>query len=342
MVTAAAKDVGGSPLLDPRLAPLLLFDNDGKASDGIGHARDDAGFFFYSIPTNQLLNTRVDTMRDHRYWATPQGWLLMAARGSPETFLWDPFTGGRIGLPLDREGFLRRGDGRRRCVLSRKPAVAAADDADCVVLVVDLADTALWHCRIGGADRRWLKHEFQPATFGAVVTHGAVRSAMSCLAAVEGRFVMKFGRSKIATLEFSPGPVFAVTPVDEDRAISPPVTCSSECLVESHGDLFCVRFRWPQTRTRIVAGIGVFKLDLSARAWVKAESLDGRVFLVHHCKFGASLDPQEDGLKGDCVYYCLQGDKALYVYNMERGTTALYDPGPCLQDHHSPTVFMTT
>ncbi|KAL6655923.1 hypothetical protein ACP70R_006749 [Stipagrostis hirtigluma subsp. patula] len=339
METTAAKDAGGSPL-DPRLAPLLLFDYDGKTPDGIDHASDGdgdgdgAGFLFYIIPANQLLIARVDAMRDHRYWATPQGWLLMAARGSPETFLWDPFTGGRIGLPPDREGFLN-GDGHRRCLLSRKPV---SGDPDCVVLVADLADMAFRHCRLG--DLRWLKHEYECPALGAA--RGAALSAMSNLTAVGGRLFTKVC-DKIATLEFTPGPVFAVSPVSEDRAVSPPSSCFWNRLVESRGDLFCVRFRWPQARTRplaAIAGVGVFKLDLPSMVWVKAGSLDGRVFLFNRNQFGAAIDPREAGLKGDCVYYCVADDKALHVYDMERGSTALHDPGAFLSDRCSPKMVL--
>ncbi|KAL6846067.1 hypothetical protein ACP4OV_023515 [Aristida adscensionis] len=349
-MAAKEEDAGGGSPLNPRLAPLLLYDHGGKtAGDEIDQASDAAAgdLVFYSIPRRQLVVARVDEMKDHRCWTTPQGWLLMASPSSPaDTFLWDPFTGGRISLPADCDGFLT-GDARRRCLLSRKPAAVVVDDDDpscIVVLVADLTGLAFWHCRVGGAaaDRRWLKQACEcPAALGAIP--GAVLWAMSHLAAVGGRFVTVV-RGMVAELELSPGrPVFTVvTPVDEGKVASPPANCFREHLVESRGDLFRVRFRWPEARPRsFFAGIGVFRLDLTARLWVKAESLDGMAFVFDdQGQFGASFDPREAGLKDDCIYYYMPNDKALHVYDMERGTTALHDPGACLPDHCSPKMVL--
>jgi hypothetical protein len=97
------EEADASSPLDLRHAPMLLFDHDSKASDG-----DDATFLFYSIPSKQVLRRRMDEMKDHRYWTTPQGWLVMAARCSPAIFLWDPFTGTRVSLPPRPRGFPQR------------------------------------------------------------------------------------------------------------------------------------------------------------------------------------------------------------------------------------------
>ncbi|KAG2643103.1 hypothetical protein PVAP13_2KG332235 [Panicum virgatum] len=290
----------------------------------------------------------MDEMEGHRYWATPQGWLVMAARSSPATFHWDPFTGARISLPPDREGFLGGGGGGlKRCLLSCKPAVA--DPSCSLVLVVDLDQTVLWYCRplgAGGDDGdRWRRHEYEFAAAGAE-TLGSVLWSMERLASVGGSFFMSL-IDKVARLDFLPEPQFTVIPEDLSTASWPPwapwAVSSTSQLVESRGSLFCVRFILSDLRMRFVAGIGVFRLDLSAQAWVRVGSLGGRAFLVHH-EFGASLDPQEEaaGLKGDCIYYCMPNDKALYVYDRERGTTAFANPGSCLADRCSAKVLMPT
>ncbi|CAN6204313.1 unnamed protein product [Urochloa humidicola] len=166
----AAAGEEASPL-NLRHAPLLLFDHhDGKTAVGTQASDDDgdATLFFYSIPSKQLVRKRVAEMEGHRYWTTPQGWLVMASRSSPAAFLWDPFTGARIGLPPDHDGFLR-GDGPKRCLLSCNPATATADQ-NCLVLVVDFAETVLWYYRLGiagGGGGRWLKHEYELAAAAA-------------------------------------------------------------------------------------------------------------------------------------------------------------------------------
>ncbi|KAK3133208.1 hypothetical protein QOZ80_6AG0533740 [Eleusine coracana subsp. coracana] len=309
--------------MDRRLAPLLLFDYDRETTANDSNDIDDAKFFFYSIPRKQLLSARVEEMRDHRFWITPQGWMLMAAPGSPDTFLWDPFTRGRIDLPPGSEGFLNSdGHNNKRCLLSSPTPVAG--DPSCLVLVLDLTDTVFWYCRLGG-DEPWLRHEYDPSTLGATSRNAFLRS-MSTLTSVDGKFFLS-PCDKVVTLQFSPEPAFSVFPVNEDMSISPPdYTCFTAQLVESGADLFRVRFRFSDIRSRFIAGISVFKLNLSDKTWVKAESLNGRVFVVHPYLHGASVDPQETGLKGDCIYYCRPQDKALRVYDMERGTTTLHNP----------------
>lgn len=337
--------------LDLRHAPLLLFDDhgEGKATDG------DGMFQLYSIPSKQVLRRRVSEMKDHRYWTTPQGWVLMATPGGAVTFLWDPFTGARISLPPDREGFLGGDDclKSKRCLLSCKAPVVHHDPSRCLVLVVDLADTVLWYCRIGvgdgeDADRRWLKHEY--GTVG-----GGVRRLDWSLTSVGDKFLMDVVRTDdkvVVTLEFSPEPQFTVIPVEavnRDSKPWPPHNGHSKyAWVESQGCLFHVRFRYSDYSlgNRSIVGVEVSKLDLSARAWAKVGTLDGRAFLLVHPQFGASLDPREagSGLKGDCIYYCMpDNDDALHVYDMGRGTTSLRNPGrPYIGDHCSTKVLMPT
>jgi hypothetical protein len=60
--------------------------------------------------------------------------------------------------------------------------------------------------------------------------------------------------------------------------LAAPDACSTIQLVVSGGDLFRVRFHFSDIRSRFIAGVSVFKLDLSTRAWVKAESLVVRTF----------------------------------------------------------------
>ncbi|CAL5081194.1 unnamed protein product [Urochloa decumbens] len=349
MAATDREEADAASTLDRRHAPLLLFENDGKTADGTTHhASDgDATLSFYSIPSKQLLRRRVAEMEGHRYWTTPQGWLLMASRTSPATFLWDPFTGARISLPPDRDGFLRGDDRPKRCLLSSNRVAAA--DQDCLVLVVDLANTVLWYCRLGNAGgkhddgSRWLKHEYEFAAAGGAALDD-VLWGMRSLTSVGGKFFMSLIDS-VVTLDFSPAgaPLFAVIPADMNAARWRPPSggvLTTE-LVESQGSLFCVSFSSSDLHMRFVAGIGVFKLDLAAQAWVRAESLGGRAFLVHD-EFGASLDAEEVGLKGDCVYYCMPNDKGLYVHDMKRGTTALRDPGSCLGDHCSTKLLMPT
>uniref|UniRef100_A0A8R7UTN7 KIB1-4 beta-propeller domain-containing protein n=1 Tax=Triticum urartu TaxID=4572 RepID=A0A8R7UTN7_TRIUA len=79
---------------------------------------------------------------------------------------------------------------------------------------------------------------------------------------------------------------------------------------------------------------------MAKRAWLKVETLGDRVFCVNYRHFGASLSAQEVGLQGNCIYFLRGDDKGLYVYNMERGTTTLHNPGHDLQDDVAPEMLM--
>ncbi|KAF7065403.1 hypothetical protein CFC21_071509 [Triticum aestivum] len=357
-----------SSLLDPTLFPLLLFDYDyyepggdstddsidGDLEDQEDHDGSDeseksdnddetseanGAFFFYSITKRLLLRKRVDHLKDHLYWTTPQGWMLMSHPDSHDTFLWNPFTHERIGLPPDEDDFLP--STRIRCLLSHRPT-----DPDCVVVVVNCRDTILWYCHPGA--NRWSSHMYDYTggnqwftNMQDVVAHDQIRRAavrsMSSLTAVGGKFYAHMS-DRVVRLEFLPNPTFTTIPAEEASNTGYSYTCSHSSLLESCGELFSLIMKHPTVCDHKVAQIEVQKLDLSTRAWVKVDKLDDRVFFVDSGCLGASLGAKEVGLKGNCIYFVRRQDKALYVYDMERGTTAVHDPGLDLPDDMAPEI----
>ncbi|XBI16567.1 hypothetical protein VPH35_058805 [Triticum aestivum] len=332
--------------LDRSFSPLLLFgrkhpgphgtDADEATKRGDDETAKDP-MFFYSISRRRSVCKIVDDLRDHLYWTTPHGWLLMAHAhpGSRLTFLWNPFTRRRIDLPPDRERFLTRNP--VRCALSHEPT-----DPSCVVLVVNSVDTVLWHCRPGAAE--WSEHGYYQAG-GLGVHHGRddVIHAMSLVTAASGKFYASLLGATVLTLEFSPaGPAFTETPIAEQPCHPIPMyRVWSLHLLESRGELFSVSLYHPlMERCDKVAQIVVRRLDLPARAWVEVDAIGDRAFLVDAAHFGASLGAEGAGLKGNCVYYLRRGEKGLYVYDMERGTTAMHDPGPDLPDDATSVILM--
>ncbi|BAS79594.1 Os02g0599901 [Oryza sativa Japonica Group] len=343
--------VDASAALDPKLAPLLLFGGHGDAT------------FLYSVPKRALLAptptpTRVgdggvdDMMRGHRWWATAQGWLLMAHRGSPCTFLWDPFTGRRVGLPPDHDGTVLAAEGShlRRCLLS---CCGPMDPTSCVVVVIDLADTELWYCRPG--DNHWVRLHQHPYQHSNTEHRDVIIRFLRQFTAIDGKFYSELligDDGLVGVLEFSPELTLtkiAVHGVDDDRR--PTVYKKrTTCFVESNGELHSVVFSHPIGCDRIVARVGVYRLSINltttqgqrSAAWVKVDSLGGRAFFVKIGSFGASLDTEGTGLRGNCVYYSGFNGKVLCVYDMERGTTVVIDPGTNLPYHQSPQVLMPT
>jgi hypothetical protein len=365
-------------LLDPKMSPLLLFhynystpveesddyenfsDEDEPEDDGEGHnasyeeydidesdsddvpADEQAGrsycdddgvteeandsLFLYSISTGQLQGMTLDDLENHFYWVTPQGWLLMRHHDSRQTFLWNPFTSNRISLPSARGEFLEKNT--TRCLLSHAPT-----DPNCVVLVVNYADTVFWYCSTV-AGTQWFKHRYDSRRLHE--SRNNVVRRMRHLTTFGGKFYADMACSSV-TLQFSPHPTFTVTPVDDK---SQKLYSSIDfILLESCGELFRLSFG-QQFYVHKVLHIRVEKLDTAERAWVKVQTLGDRVFLVNSRFFGASLSAQEVGLKRNCIYYLKRGDKGLYVYNMERGTTTLHNPGKDLQDDVAAEILL--
>lgn len=298
---------GVSPFpLDPSLAPLLLFDDqhDGEASD-------DDTIFLYSIPKRQLLGRRAD--------------LLMLHLESQGSFLWNPTTLERISLPPDQENLLQAAQSSR-CLLSLKPT-----DPDCVVLVADLAHELIYYCHAGG--NQWFEHEHE---------HG--KSFKAGLTTLGGKFYaydFYHEHGQIVTLEFLPYPAFSTRGLLED--ISPVgYTMFDCCILECRGELFALSVCYHGISSRHIARIVVHKLDISKGAWLKVDTLGDMVFFFDNCRgYGASFDALQLCLrKRDCIYFLMSDDKALYVYDMKRGTTAMHNPGPSLRDSLVPQFLL--
>lgn len=302
-------------------------DNDDDTANDEGKEVNDT-LLLYSISSKQLLaNSKLDYLKDHFYWITPQGWLLMVHRDSHETFLWNPFTSQRISLPFDQDRFLRTN--YTRCLLSCKPT-----DINCVVLVLSLNDTVIWYCYPGGT--QWFKHEYQSRRFHR--HRGSVIGYMSLLTVVGGKFYTGLGDSVI-TLDFSPNPKFDIIPI---KAVQNPMYNFSRLyLLESSGELFSLFFYPPMTCPKRIAEIEVYKLDIQRRAWVKVYTLGDRAFFVNSTKcFGASVSAKEACLEENCIYFSRTGDKGLYVHSMERGTTAALNPGEDFLDNVAAEILM--
>ncbi|KAF7072396.1 hypothetical protein CFC21_077532 [Triticum aestivum] len=286
------------------------------------------GLFLYSTSRMQQSQRRgLDDLESHFYWVTPQGWLLMRHHHSRETFLWNPSTRQRIGLPSGHQrGFLE--ENTTRCLLSHAPT-----DPNCVVLVINCRDTVLWYCS-PAAGAQWFEHRYDSRMLDQ--SRNKVVRRMRRLTAFGGMFYADLFRA-VVTLRFSPHPTFTVTPVDvRSRRLH---SCTEFQLLESCGELFRASFG-QQFFVDEVLHVGVQRLDVAEMAWVKVHSLGDRVFLVNSRYFRASLSAEEAGLKRNCVYFLRHGDKGLYVYNMERGTTTLHNPGQHLHDDVAAEILL--
>jgi hypothetical protein len=305
--------------LDSSLAPFLLFD------PHHGDASGDDTVFVYSIPKRQLLARGGDGFRGHRYWLTPQGWMLMLHLESRTTFLLNPSTLERIRLPLDEENLLQAVQSGR-CLLSLKPT-----DPDCVVLIVaDRAQKIIHYCHTQG--RQWFKYEHEHQSFD-----------VDCLTALGGKFyAYDCIMEHIVTLEFLTYPTFKTC--DLSREPGPIGYILSDLrILECLGEIFFISFCHQGPYSQHIARIFVHKLDFSEGAWLKVDTIGDMVFFFDNCRgYGASFNAHQLGLaKGDRIYFLTSKDKALYVYDMKRGTIAMHNPGPSsLQDSFVPQFVM--
>nr|BAD25853.1 hypothetical protein [Oryza sativa Japonica Group]BAD25956.1 hypothetical protein [Oryza sativa Japonica Group] len=146
----------------------------------------------------------------------------------------------------------------------------------------------------------------------------------------------------IVALEFLPKPTFRTTPV-EDAPNPSYWSIYTSYFLESCGDLFMLSYKHPVLCAQKVSQIEVHKLDLSRRIWVKVSTIGNMAFFVDSTDSGvsASLNAEDVGLKRNCIYYVRPKDKGLYIYDIERGTTSVHNPGVDLADYLTPDIMMT-
>ncbi|XP_062198800.1 uncharacterized protein LOC133901446 [Phragmites australis] len=217
------------PLLDPSLAPLMLFDagrDGGEPEEENGGAR-----LVYSIPKRRLLLAReLDRFIDDVTWITPQGWMLMLDPATRTVSLLDPFTSRRVHLPPDLDSLVASSD-NTRCVMSTHRLT----DPGCIMLVIHLTDPVLCYCRPGGS--WWFRHEYrlELLVVDDCFDRDSIIGAVVRLTAVGGRFYTHWD-DKLGTLEFSSDPTLSCSHV-VDRWI-PAGYYLRAFQVESCGDLF--------------------------------------------------------------------------------------------------------
>lgn len=166
---------------------------------------------------------------------------------------------------------------------------------------------------------------------------------MKLLTAINGRFYTYLCNDKaIVILEFLPKPTFRTTPV-EDAPNPSYWSIYTSYFLESCGDLFMLSYKHPVLCAQKVSQIEVHKLDLSRRIWVKVSTIGNMAFFVDSTDSGvsASLNAEDVGLKRNCIYYVRPKDKGLYIYDIERGTTSVHNPGVDLADYLTPDIMMT-
>ncbi|EAZ44618.1 hypothetical protein OsJ_29240 [Oryza sativa Japonica Group] len=155
---------------------------------------------------------------------------------------------------------------------------------------------------------------------------------------VGGKFCTAFF-STVVTLDFSPNPTFDIVAV---TLVQNSVYNFREIyLLESRGELFCLYFYPPGACSNKTVEISVYKLDIPTTAWVKVDTLGDRAFIINTRKgYGASVNAKEACLQENCIYFSRHRDKGLYVYSMERGTTAAINPSTDLVDDVAAQILM--
>uniref|UniRef100_A0A0D9XDB9 KIB1-4 beta-propeller domain-containing protein n=1 Tax=Leersia perrieri TaxID=77586 RepID=A0A0D9XDB9_9ORYZ len=219
-----------------------------------------------------------------------------------------------------------------RCLLSHSPKNPSR-----VVLVVNPSMPVLWYCRPGSA--RWFRHTYEDdADTGS--PYSSLMGGMSWLVVMGGKFYTLRSSDDghlVVSLEFSPGPKFAVLAKTNNEQGEGEAGWFSHVfglLLESDGELFLVCRYYLMEPRRMPCKINVYKLDLSERAeMVKVSTLGERSFFMDNWSTdGVSMQAKQVGLKENYIYFIDFGDKGLYVHDLGRGTTALYDHVPDLED----------
>uniref|UniRef100_A0A0E0M0R9 KIB1-4 beta-propeller domain-containing protein n=1 Tax=Oryza punctata TaxID=4537 RepID=A0A0E0M0R9_ORYPU len=170
---------------------------------------------------------------------------------------------------------------------------------------------------------------------------------MSTLTTVGGKFYIVcvlLTQFLVVALEFSPaGPEFMAMATNDTEYTPAGHSSTAFTTVESDGKLFLVAMYYVKYRDRMASKILVLKLDLLKRAKVEVMSTLGErsFFLAASSEFGASVRAKQVGLKENCIYFLKPDEKGLYVYDLGRGTTTIYNPGPDLEDDVTPELLVT-
>lgn len=105
------------------------------------------------------------------------------------------------------------------------------------------------------------------------------------------------------------------------------LSASNKCyLIESRGELLLViRYNLHSD----ICDFQVLRADFSSLEWELLTSIGDRaIFLQNPSREGISCSASESGIQGDCIYYTEEGNRLLYVFNLEDGSFTSTLPCP--------------
>uniref|UniRef100_A0A0E0P217 KIB1-4 beta-propeller domain-containing protein n=1 Tax=Oryza rufipogon TaxID=4529 RepID=A0A0E0P217_ORYRU len=314
------------------------------------HGPESVKTTLFNIFEGQDIACDIDALTNNssKFWATPQGWILVRDNTSLSTFLFSPQNPDeKVPLPYLPEDMPRT----CTCLLSdKKPTLPG-----CIDLLVEPNATVIWHCRVDG--KEWARHEYDIGTQLFDPVSDLHEKVPICpIAACRGNESL----ADIGVLEFSPTPVFSSLELGGELEAA---DRAKVFLVGSEEELYMVSLVYGFGCDMIDGESQVHKMDFSEQRWCRADDLGGRAFLLAPGYFGASCSADDCGLEADCVYMFYPGDKAcLKISNVKDGGVefmevptarrALWNaspvvsvPVPCLsmeqrdEPAHKPAVF---
>ncbi|RWR86987.1 Sec1-like protein [Cinnamomum micranthum f. kanehirae] len=202
------------------------------------------------------------------------------------------------------------------CVLSVPPT-----DPNCNLILLRTDAHVIYYCRITEDSG------FSEVQFDCLKTTGdRFDGALSCK-----------GKIYVITIHFGFGVIDFDSsnrcPTIRDLGVPSPVRevwfDTTLYLVESRGEVFLVLliFHWQK---HMASDVLVFKMDFSQMLWVKASSIDDRVFFLS--KSGSlSCSAFELGLEGSQVFFYFERDMSLHSYHMKERSISAHLTCPNVQ-----------
>lgn len=276
---------------------------------------------FYSVSEARFYVKRIPDISGKEICASFHEWMVMVDYYSPDCFLWNLISLEKIDLPSWESGQFRF------CILSAPPT-----DDNCIVGFVGAESQVdgtesqrITFCRPG--DSKWVEHMFEPGIpillgytmcKGVIYCHGIVkRETLVILEIVDHRVEVRHVLGENGTL----------LPERENETLLPEICRMSTYLVESCDEVFVVHFSMLGVSSRKIRDIDIFKLDLSTLEWVKVESIGDRTFFINKTTGCISCSATKSGTLGNSIYFTLDDDESMYVFDVEE--KCIYTHYPC-------------
>ncbi|KAK2999175.1 hypothetical protein RJ639_024341 [Escallonia herrerae] len=252
----------------------------------------------FSASENRWYPRTIPDTRNKHIWTSKNEWLVLQDCKSGDCSLLSLVSMKELQLPkLDY-------DFTRLCILASTPP-----DRHCHVLFFE--ESCMLFCKPG--DDKYVKQDLPLDDNTGIVTAATFEGKVYVLTSAEDAMIIL----ECAGAAGSPFQVRRVVREGLGMEWMQPGGKCGKTLVESCGELLCVRTICSGIVGDDVSDFEVFRLDFSEMVWVKMDSIGERTIFLCLSE-GVSYSKTEANIKGNCIYFTQRGcDSNLYVFDLD-------------------------